>query len=371
MTRRVGTVEGEAVAPRRLGLVIGQLTVGGAEHQLTELARGLDRRCFEPVVYSLAEASSSVRATLESLDVPIRVIGSIGLERARRFAVQLARDRVELIHSWLFIANTYAWAARWGGVGAPLITSARNCKSQGWGHHLANVAAFRASARIVVNSALVGDYIARHYRAARRRIDVIYNGIDTQRFRPPTVRAVQPPTVVTVGRLVSQKNPLLFVEAAAQVRQAMPEARFIVVGDGPLRQVMSEQARALGLGDALELAGERRDVERVLSRADAFWLTSSWEGLPNVVLEAMACGVPVVAADVGGTRELLTSGREGFLARPYHVEDFVRYGLTLLRDRELRLAMGAAARRRAEQFSLGRMVEGTQAVYDSVLGDGT
>jgi glycosyltransferase involved in cell wall biosynthesis len=352
--------------PTRIALVIGQLTVGGAEHQLRELLRGLDRERFTPFVYCLTEATGGA-SDKEVESAPLRMIGASGWKRVRRLTEALRTDAVQLVHSWLFIANTYAGVARWFGSPAPLVTSARNCKSQGWGHHLGNVLAFRSSTRIIVNSRQVGDYIVRHYAAPRRAIDVVYNGVDTNRFHPLERRHGDAPTIVTAGRLVAQKNPLLFVEAAARIHAALPEVRFIMLGDGPLRSAVAAQIERLGMRGVIELAGERRDVENAFGRADLFWLTSSWEGLPNAVLEAMACGLPVVATDVGGTSELFDHGQEGFLVGPNRSDDFVRFGLMLLRDPQKRLEMGEAARRRAREFSLSRMVEATQATYDAAL----
>lgn len=353
--------------PTRVAQVIGQLTVGGAEHQLRELLRGLDRNRFDPFVYCLADATAGVDSKTEFESAPLRIIGSHGWKRARALAAALQADAVDLVHSWLFIANTYAWAARRQGVRTPLITAARNCKSQGWGHHAANVMAFRSSARIIVNSRQVRDYIVRRYAAPRRAIDVVYNGVDTDRFHPLDRHDVAAPTVVTAGRLVGQKNPLLFVEAAARIHAILPEARFVVLGDGPLRPAVEAVIERLGMKGSIELAGERHDVERVFAQADLFWLTSSWEGLPNVVLEAMACGLPVIATDVGGTSELFEPGREGFLARPGKIDDFIEYGTMLLNDSRKRFEMGEAARRRACEFSLARMVNATQAAYDLAL----
>lgn len=353
--------------PRRVALVIGQLTVGGAEGQLNELVRGLDRARFEPLVYSLVDTPGANRSRLEAAGVSVSVIGSVGVNRARRLARALQRDRVDLVHAWLFIANTYAWVASWLGRRLPLVTSARNCKSQGAVHHVGNRAAFRGSDRIIVNSNQVRAYIVRAYRAPERKVSVVYNGVDTHRFVPAPRRLTAAPAVITAGRLVAQKNPMLFLEAAARVRREVPGTRFIMVGDGPLRSAVIERARSLGIGEALELPGERSDIERLFQGADICWLTSSWEGLPNVVMEAMACGLPVIASDVGGTRELLRSGREGFVVRPHHAEDFAYYGVALLRDASLRRDMGAAARQRAQQFSVSRMVSSTQAVYADAL----
>jgi glycosyltransferase involved in cell wall biosynthesis len=354
---------------RRIGLIIGQLTVGGAEGQLYELLRGMDRSRFEPTVYSLASAEGALPPRLASTGARVRVIGSAGLERARRLARALRADRVQLVHSWLFIANSYAWAARLAGARLPLVTSARNCKSQGIVHHLLNVAAFRRSRRIIVNSVRVRDYIVRSYRAPAARIQVVHNGVDTTRFAPGGGERSPSPVVLAAGRLVAQKNFELLIEAAARIRRELPAVRFLIAGDGPQRGRLVERLQALGLNGAVELLGERADMEELLRCADVFWLTSSWEGLPNAVLEAMASGLPVVATDVGGTGELFASGREGFLVRPDSVDDFVYFGAALLRDEPLRRRMGAAARRRAQQFSLRSMVQATEAIYDAVLGE--
>lgn len=353
----------------RVGMVIGQLTVGGAEGQLLELVRGLDRTRFEPVVYSLSEESGAMQSRFEAAGIPVERIGAVGPRRARRLAAACQRDRIDLIHSWLFIANSYAWAARCLGVRVPLVTSARNCKTQGLGHHALNIAAFRGSARIVANSEQVREYIVGTYRAPERRVEVIYNGVDIARFSAARATTGNAPIVVAAGRLVAQKNFTLLIEAAARLRQAVPSARFRIAGSGPQRDALREQIRAAQVEESVELLGERHDMEAVFREADVFWLTSSWEGLPNVVIEAMASGLPVIATDVGGARELFNSGREGFLVRPASLDDLVYYGGALLRDPDLRRVMGSAARTRAQGFSLARMVQGMQDVYDAALAE--
>ena len=113
-TRRVVMIERRRWRGR-VGFVIGQLSVGGAEGQLSELIGGLDRGRVEPVVYSLADAPAEARERLERYQTSVRVIGGRGITRARRLCEALLADRVDLIHSWLFIANSYALAARWLG----------------------------------------------------------------------------------------------------------------------------------------------------------------------------------------------------------------------------------------------------------------
>lgn len=363
----MGESPGAATTGRaRVGLVIGQLTVGGAEGQLAQVVRGLSGR-FEPVVFSLSEAAGALRQELESCGATVRTIGGHGLARTRALVRALEQDRIDLVHSWLFIANAYAMAARALGARAPLITSARNCKVQGRLSQAANTLAFRASSAIVVNSKDVEKYIQRHYWAPAGRIRLIQNGIDTERFHPPATEEGLAGTIITVGRLVPQKNHELFLRAAAELLRDRPEQRFVVVGDGPLRGDLEDQAKRLGIAAQVTFTGERRDVDVLLREAAVFWLTSRWEGMPNVVLEAMASGVPAIAANVGGARDLIRDGQGGYVVAADDQAAFVRHTRELLADGERLSAFRRAARERALEFSVPRMIDALCGVYDEVL----
>ena len=367
-TREVQHREQRRAEAVRVGLIIGQLTVGGAEGQLREMVRHLEPR-FSPTVYCLGGAGTAGQADFERAGVRVRMVGRHGMARAWRLAQLLRKDRIDLVHSWLFIANGYAWGAKLCGARAPLITSARNCKVQGATSRVVNALAFRSSRAIVVNSEDVAAYIAREYRAPRARIRVIHNGVDVDRFRPADrPGAGGRGSIVTVGRLVVQKDHDLFLRAAARLVQIEPETRFTIVGDGPLRSTLEDQARQLGISDRVTFAGERSDVEQILRGASLFWLTSRWEGMPNVVLEAMASGVPVIATDVGGTRELVRSGTDGFVVPAGEADAFVRHACALLADPALRQRCATAARSRAEEFSIPRMVHAVTQLYQEVLG---
>jgi len=345
--------------PRRVALVIGQLTRGGAEGQLAQLVRHLDRSRYEPVVYCLSSQTQPVGGEIEAGGTMVRAVTGSVLKRVRLLAEYLATDRIDVVHSWLYLANAFAVAACLVRR-QPLVTSARNCKIQG---RVANALAFRVSRRIVVNSQDVAAYIARHYGAPRGRIRVIYNGLDVERFHPPAAPAGGGP-IVTVGRLVEQKNHEMFLHAAAALSRDVPEAAFLIIGDGPLRGALEEQARRLGIADRVTFAGERHDVDEVMRQASLFWLTSRWEGMPNVVLEAMASGLPVIATDVGGTRELLQDGADGFIVPAGDTDAFVRRSRELLRDAAMRRRFSAAARAHAEVFSTSRMVGAMMQLYD-------
>jgi glycosyltransferase involved in cell wall biosynthesis len=350
----------------RVGHVIGQLTAGGAEGQLRLLTCAEQRRST-PIVYCLSERIEPYGHVLRDAGVAVRTVGGGRYSRVRRLRDLMAADRLNLVHSWLFVGNAYAWLANGGR--RPLITSARNCKRQGVALDFLNRRAFAACDAIVANSELVDDYIRRVYGAPAHKIHVVRNGIDLTRFKGGVRRqAASKPVIVAVGRVVRQKNPELFVRAARTLSREIPGASFRWIGAGALDSRVATELRREGLADRIRFEGERRDVERVLAEADLLWLTSDWEGLPNVVMEAMASGLPVVATDVGGTSELFPTHREGELVAAGDAEAIVAATRRLLADRARYAEASRAALASADKLSVEIMVETMEALYDEVHG---
>ena len=355
----------------RLGLVIGQLTYGGAESQLYEVARGLAATA-EVTVYCMSTATEPYAGRLEQAGVRVCVIPALARldpTRVTRLARLLRRDQIELVHAFLFIGSAYAYLATRLVPGARLVTSARNCKLEPSAVRRAVLSrAFRASDAIICNSAEMARFAARHYGAPADRMDVVYNGVDTARF---AATATDPGrrVVGTVGRIEEQKNLELFLDGARLVAARFPAARFAIVGEGSLRSELEERAAAAGLGATVSFRGTVSDVPGFLGELGQFWLTSDWEGTPNVVLEAMAAGVPVVATRVGGTPEIVEDGRTGLLVTPGDAEALAAAAIRLWESPDRAAAISLAARRAAtERFSLEAMIDSTLAVYNRVLG---
>ena len=144
---------------------------------------------------------------------------------------------------------------------------------------------------------------------------------------------------------------------------------FEIVGEGSLRPQLEALSKARGLADAVTFRGTTADVPGFLGSLGQFWLTSDWEGTPNVVLEAMAAGLPVVATRVGGTPEVVDNGRTGLLVAAGAAGDCAKAACSLWKQPESAVAISRAARAAAEQrFSLKAMIESTIAVYNRVLG---
>lgn len=232
--------------------------------------------------------------------------------------------------------------------------------------------------RYIALSQHLADYLRYKVGVPARHVARICNGVDTQRFSPPEGGRQALPgmpfdgpalTVFgTVGRLQAIKDQLNLVRAFALLceREAASAAtlRLVIAGEGPMRAALEQEAVRFGVADKLWLAGERRDVPAVLRALDCFVLPSQAEGISNTILEAMACGLPVVATDVGGNGELVVPGETGALVPARDAAALAAAMGRYANDREMLRQHGEAARARAVAFfSLDVMVANYAAVY--------
>ncbi len=208
---------------------------------------------------------------------------------------------------------------------------------------------------------------------------LIRSGIPLERFRPDQARRAEARerlgipadaiVVGSVGRLSSQKNPLDFVRVAASLLERHPDLRFVYVGDGPLRVVVTDAIERAGVRDRVLLLGLRDDVPDLLCAFDLFVLTSLWEGLPRVVLQALATGVPVVAYDTAGIEEAVIDGTNGHLVPPGAVAAMVEKLDRLIDDGDARAALARAASGGFDaSFTEDRMIRDLEDLYDELTG---
>lgn len=221
--------------------------------------------------------------------------------------------------------------------------------------------------------ACVADYLA--WAEAEGNARTVYNGFDFSVFHADTPAEEKarlrndfgvPPGVQLVGtalRFTELKRPVRWVEMAAQVAEALPDTHFIMFGDGELREAARARAEALGLGERLHLPGRITQIHQLLPILDLFVLSSRTEGLPNVLIEAQACGVPVVSYDVGGVKETVDAGLTGLLVKKDTTEALAAAVLSALRDPEgLAEAAEAGPRFVRAKFSVERMVADLRAL---------
>jgi glycosyltransferase involved in cell wall biosynthesis len=231
--------------------------------------------------------------------------------------------------------------------------------------------------RLVANSRLAADRYAAWLGVAKERVAVVYNGMDVRSTEPlldsarlfDEFAAGTPGAKATVGgvlRFDANKRPMLWLEIAAVLQREIGDARFILVGDGPLLQASMEHAARLGIRDRVLFTGHRRDVGFWLDHLDAFLLTSHHEGLPNVLIEAQMLGVPVVSTPAGGSVEaILPEGRDLVLSTAENVDvnEAVSKLASLLRS-ERRAVLAEQARKWSQSiFSVDQMIAGTLDLY--------
>lgn len=236
-------------------------------------------------------------------------------------------------------------------------------------------AARAAAARAVVTvSAANADYMAATFGVPRPSIQIISCGVDTEIFRPgASAMRAAPPLLLCVARHVAVKNLALLLEACAELRRRAVPFQCRMIGDGPLHEELKARRAALDLEAIVEMPGvaDQGEVLNQWQRASVGVLTSQNEGMPVSLMEAAACGVPVVAPAVGGIPELVGDEETGLLARPGDCESLVTALARMLGDERLRKRLGEAARHRAvERFSVRRQVDQLLALWSAVLNGG-
>ena len=228
------------------------------------------------------------------------------------------------------------------------------------------------------------DIARRKLKVRESRLHLIPNGVDAARlavspgFDRRTIRsglfgADEGDVVVgMVGRLWRQKNPTLLVRAAAVLAASgLTHVRFVFVGDGELAEHCMRLAIELGVADRLSFLGWRTDVADILHALDIFTLPSLWEGMPLAILEAMACGLPVVASNIAGNADLIVDGQDGALFTSDDHLELARQLEPLVRSRDLRIAAGQRGRDKAmKHYSLEQRNRRVEALYVDLIGKG-
>jgi glycosyltransferase involved in cell wall biosynthesis len=357
-------------ASRRVLLVIDSLDLGGAERHVVELAAELAARGEDVTVACSVGGHFEGHARAAGLRV-LTLCDRLAKRRfSPRFALALRRlvreDRFDLVHAHLYAAGV-ASAFAVAGTGVPLVLTEQT--EAPWRSRLQRRASAwsyrRASQAIAVSNAIERELIDA-FGVAAERVHFVPNGVPVE--SAPHRRESHALTVGLVARLQPEKDVATFVEAAALVADELPEARYVVAGDGPLREELEALARERGLEERLRFLGFRDDARELIRSLDVFVLSSVSEGTPLSVAEAMGAGVPVVATAVGGIPDQIEDGRDGLLVAPGAPEELARAIRAVAGDAALaeRLA-GSGQRRAAAEFSLEAMVERVEAIYAAAL----
>ena len=349
--------------------------VGGGEESLLGLVRQLDRRRFVTTV--LVPGEGELAAALRAGGVAVEVI-ALGVIRPWTLPAVLRRvwtlrkavraHRTRLVHAQGTRGALYAALALWR-TGIPLVWHVRVVDPDPW----ADRVLLRRSTAVIANSQATAARFAR-YAESSSKVEVIYNGIDLAGYRRGPVPAAPSsfgipdghPVVTFAGRLEHGKGPDLFIEAARLIHQKRPDVYFLVVGDGPLRSVLHTRVNEQRL--PVVLIGRQADLRVALAVSHVLVAPSRQEAFGRVLIEAMALGVPVVAARVGGIPEVCTDGRTALLVP---AEDPRALADAVLRTLENRAATAARVEAAVgdvrARFSIADHAERVCRLYERVL----
>ena len=366
----------------RIAYFIDHLRTGGAQKHLVELLRGLDRRRFAASVWTERTGGELVGEIerlgfhVRSLDVQKSLTEGRSLFHLLQLAHTWRREGIHIVHGYLYAGNIIgALAGVLGGVPVRIVSKRSLDSYRSRAKLLACRLSNRLADRVTVNARAVGAFVAREEKCAPAKMVVIPNGVDFSRFQSPgegVKEAIglspRDKVVVTVGRLTWKKAPHCLLTAARLILQEEPEARFLLVGDGPMRSQAERQAEELGIRARCTFAGTVSDVLPFLQASDVFVLSSVIEGMANALLEALACGTPAVVTDAGGNGEVVQDGKTGFVVPRNDPQQLAEATLRLLREPGLAGRMGEAAMKdMVERYSLSHMMRSIEALYDELL----
>ncbi|MBI1313759.1 glycosyltransferase [bacterium] len=361
--------------------LITELDIGGAERALVKIATGLARERWTPSVICLSGRGPLVEP-LESAGIPVTCLGANrvfspgGLWKATvELTRELRRQQPRILQTFLFHANIAGrLAARWAEI-PHVLSGIRVADRRGRWRLVVDRWTENLVEKHVCVSRGVADFCIRESGLTEEKVVIIPNGVDIGTYRdaePADLSefgiSADAEVVLAVGRLDQQKDPLLLLSAVSQIAASRPNLHLLFAGDGPLRGRIEETARRLGLGDRVHLAGWRPEIPQLLKAASLLVLPSRWEGMPNVVLEAAAAGVPVIATRTEGMHEIIEPGRTGTLVKTGDVSGLAEEISTALRERSLPLQMAETLQHEVtERFTWDSVVAQYDRLYESLV----
>ena len=353
--------------------IIWSLTQGGAERVVINLAKGLDKTRFRPVVCCLNEPGEYA-GELESLGIKVISLNKkpkLDLGIIAKLSNVMADERIDIVHTHLWTASFWGRiAARIAHVSVVIVTEHNLDTWKGIFHRLSDRFLSLWTDKIIAVSQSVKRFYVEKIGISQGKIEVIYNGIEIDKFKSEIRNSKfdGPTTLAIIGRLVEQKGHRYLFEALSSLNGKY-RVKLMVVGDGPIKDNLQSTVAALQLEDKVVFSGFRNDVSQILKSVDILVIPSLREGLPIIALEAMAAGVPVVATNVGGNSEVVIDGVTGLIVEPKNPSALANAISSLAQDRNYAFQLGVNGRRRVEDiFNLERMVRQTEAVYQACLG---
>jgi glycosyltransferase involved in cell wall biosynthesis len=351
---------------------------GGAEQLLVSAAPYLDRTRFRHEVAYMLPHKNFLVAELAEAGLPVRCLGGGQARWAGNLRNLVREHQIDLVHTHSpYVAAISRVVA--GRRTKHVHTEHNVWDSYGRATYWANMLTFAKNGHVFAVSENVTTSI-RYPRPfgflPRPHVETLYHGLDrsalgrwdtTDGVRRELGIAEDAPVFGTVANFRPQKAHGDLIRAALRVREAVPEARLVLVGQGPKEGEVRRQVHELGLQNMVVFTGQRDDAPRVARSFDVFVLPSRYEGLAIALMEAMALGRPPVVTAVGGLSELVQDGTNGLVVSPADPEALARAVVSLLLDADLRTRLGEAARERAAEFDIRKAVGRIEQVYEELL----
>ena len=357
----------------RLFLMVNTFETGGSERQFAVLAQNLSPDKFSIHLGCIRAGGrfAEIFGKVPEFRLGGSLFGWRALRSRWRLRSHLLRHRVQIAHAFDFYANmSLVPAARLARVPVVIGSHRQLGDLMTPAQFRVQLAAFRFCDAILCNSHAAADRLAEH-GVSREKLVMIGNALPAEIFAPADPAVPRRPGVLRVGMVARMnahyKNHSGFLRIAARIRQQLPNVEFLLAGDGPLRLELEQEACNVGLQDSVIFLGDRRDINAVHASMDVAVLTSDSESLSNVILEAMAARLPVVAYRSGGNPELINEER-GTLVAPGNETEFADAVITLLAEPALREQLGRNARTFVnEHFSLEQVRNQYQELYQNLL----
>jgi glycosyltransferase involved in cell wall biosynthesis len=354
--------------PFRVVLLLQDLFFGGTQRHTLELARGLNPARFQTEIWVMRSGDDFVPLA-RRWHLSLKWLGRspfVGPDSLVRLGWNLKNQPVDLLMLLTGVPNI--WGRLLGRLTkVPLIIG--NLRGTGSPERNFEKWLWPLADHFSCNAAILKKMMLDRFPIRDDRITVIHNGVNLDYFRPATGSLpVNKQVVLCIARFVPEKDHETLIAAFSQVAARHPEAELWLVGDGPGRQAVHRLATRRIPPRQLRLLPGQSDITSLLHQSSLLVLSSIQEGLPNVVLEAMAAGLPVVATDVGGLPEVVQQGETGWLVAPKDVPALADAVSHLLTHDQVRTAFGQAGRERAERrFSLASMIQQHEDLFLHLL----
>ncbi len=356
------------------------LKVGGLERTLAYIVNNLDPSIFSVEVWCIARGGA-IADELQKNGHLLRILNLnnyFNPWKVIQLAGLLRREKVSILHSHAYFANTMG---RMAAILARVPVRFVHIQSSHWSsderssrNYLVDRLLSHFTSRVIACSDSAAKFQLEALKINPRKVITIYNCTDVERYANQGATGTQRKelgigeddlVIGSVGRLEKLKGHRLLLEVTRDLIESFPSLKLVIIGDGEEREVLEKKRSDLGLVNHVILTGIRNDVEKLLPALDVYVQpTIGREGLPLTVVEAMAAKLPVVASDIGGTREAVIHNQTGILVAPGDKDGLTRALSRILRDREMRCQMSQKGWKLCKQkFGVTHMIEALTTLY--------